>query len=260
MSLRFYLFYVLYPMGIYTTLLYQPILNIFVALYNLIPEVGAVIILLTLAMRLLLYPFYKKQVQAQKSMQDLQPKLNEIKSKYKDDKEAQAKAMMELYKTNKVNPLSSCLPVLIQLPIFLAVYQVLRNGLSNSESFDLLYSFVTKPEMINPMFLGYFDLAGRSIILAVLAGAAQFWQAKMLVKTKAQPPVDGSKDEDTMAMMNKQMMYFMPVMIIFFGLSLPSGLSLYWLVSTLFMIAQQYIAFRDSGTTKIDEKTEVIKA
>jgi len=247
-------------MGIYTALLYQPILNVFVGLYNLIPEVGVVIILLTLAMRLILYPFYKKQVEAQKSMQDLQPKLNEIKSKYKDNKEEQAKAMMELYKTNKVNPLSSCLPVLIQLPIFLAVYQVLRNGLSNTETFDLLYSFVSKPEMIDPMFLGYFDLAGRSVVLAVLAGLAQFWQAKMLVKTKAKPPVEGSKDEDTMAMMNKQMMYFMPVMIIVFGLTLPSGLSLYWLVSTLFMIAQQYIAFKDTGSTKIDDKVEVIKS
>ncbi len=247
-------------MGIYTTLLYRPILNVFIALYNIIPEAGVVIILLTLAMRLLLYPFYKKQVEAQKSMQDLQPKLNAIKSQYKDDKEGQAKAMMELYKSNKVNPLSSCLPVLIQLPIFLAVYQVLRKGLSNTENFDLLYSFVAKPETIHTMFLGTIDLAGRSIVLAVLAGLAQFWQAKMLVKTKAKPPVDGSKDEDTMAMMNKQMMYFMPVMIVFFGLSLPSGLSLYWLVSTLFMIAQQYIAFRDTGSTVIDDKVEVIKA
>lgn len=247
-------------MGIYTALLYQPILNVFVGLYNLIPEAGVVIILLTLAVRLILYPFYKKQVEAQKSMQELQPKLNEIKSKYKDNKEEQARAMMELYKNNKVNPLSSCLPVLIQLPIFLAVYQVLRDGLTNTDSFDLLYGFVNRPEMIDPLFLGYFDLAGRSVLLAVLAGLAQFWQAKMLVKTRPQPKVEGSSDEDTMALMNKQMMYFMPAMIIFFGITLPAGLSLYWLVSTLFMVAQQYLAFRDSGTTKIDEKTEVIKA
>jgi YidC/Oxa1 family membrane protein insertase len=246
-------------MGIYTTLLYQPILNFFIGLYNFIPDAGIVIIILTVIVRLILYPFYKKQVQAQKSMQDLQPKMNEIKEKYKDDKEKQAMEMMQLYKTNKVNPLSSCLPLLIQLPIFLAVYQVLRDGLTNSESLDLLYGFVARPEMIDPMFLGTVNLAERSIVLAVMAGVAQFWQAKMLVSKKPEVKGEGSKDEDTMAMMNKQMTYFMPVMIIFFGLTLPSGLSLYWVVSTLFMVAQQYIAFREPGDgTKIDEKTQVL--
>lgn len=251
-------------MGIYTTLLYQPILNFFVWLYDIVPEAGVVIIILTVIVRLILYPFYKKQVQAQKSMQDLQPKLNEIKSKYKDDKEAQAKAMMELYKDNKVNPFSSCLPVIIQLPIFIAVYQVLRDGLVKEESLDLLYSFVTRPEMINPTFAGYFNLAEPNAILAVAAGVAQFWQAKMLVSTrpelkKEKVRKDGAKDEDTMAMMNKQMMYIMPIFIVIIGMSLPSGLSLYWLISTLFMVAQQYIAFREKGgPTKIDEKTEVL--
>ena len=170
---RIYPFHI--RMGIYTVLLYRPIFNIFIGLYNLIPDIGVVIILLTLAVRLVLYPFYKKQVQGQKALQELQPKLQEIKSQYKDDKEKQAKAMMELYQTNKVHPLSSCLPVLIQLPIFLAVYQVLRAGLMNTESFDLLYSFIQQPETISPMFLGVFDLSGRSVFLAVLAGLADQW-------------------------------------------------------------------------------------
>lgn len=244
---------------------YQPIFNLFVALYNLIPghDAGVVIIVITLIIRGILYPLYRKQVLAQKEMQELQPKLNEIREQYKDDKEAQAKAMMDLYKHHKVNPFSSCLPVIIQLPVFISVYQVLRDGLTKPDSLNLLYSFVSRPDMINPNFLGLLDLSKPNVVLAVLAGAAQFWQGRMLFSQRPNPAVrkdPGAKDEDTMAIMNKQMMYMMPLVITFVGISLPSGLALYWLVTTLFMIAQQYIAFRSlkSSSTRIDEKTEVI--
>ena len=246
---------------LYNLLLYEPILNFFVFLSNVLPghDAGLVIIVITLLVRLLLYPLYKKQVEAQKSMTDLQPKIALIKEKYKDDREKQAKETMKLYKDNKVNPLSSCLPVLVQFPLFIAVYQVLRDGLTKPESLDALYGFISRPEMINPFFFGLIDLSKPNVILAVAAGLAQFWQIKMLSTTKPAIKSEGSKDESTMATMNKQMMYIMPVMIVFFGLTLPSGLSLYWFVGTLFMIAQQYIAFRKkNGVVKIDEKTEVL--
>lgn len=253
-------------MGIYTAIFYQPIFNLFVGLYNVIPghDAGLVIIAITLIVRLVLYPFYRKQVMAQKDMQELQPKLAALKAQHADNKEAQAKAMMELYKEHKVNPFSSCLPVLIQLPIFIAVYQVLRDGLTKPESLNLLYGFVSRPELIDPHFLSLLDLSKPNAILAVLAGAAQFWQGKMLFSKRPDPALRGKKgvkDEDTMAMMNKQMMYLMPVMITFIGFSLPSGLALYWFISTAFMIVQQYVAFKtkaNSSVTKIDEKTEVI--
>lgn len=253
-------------MGIFTTIFYQPILNLFVGLYNVIPgqDAGLVIIAITLIIRLILYPLYRKQVIAQKEMQDLQPKLNAIRAQHGDNKEAQAKAMMDMYKEHKVNPFSSCLPVLLQFPIFIAVYQVLRDGLTKPESFDLLYGFVSRPETLDPTFFGLLNLAQPNAVLAVLAGAAQFWQGKMLFSKRPEEAVrkePGAKDEDTMAMMNKQMMYMMPIVITFVGLSLPSGLSLYWLVTTLFMIAQQYIAFggmKKRLSTRIDEKTEVI--
>lgn len=226
-------------------------------------DAGVAIVLITLVVRMILYPFYRSQVKAQKAMQDLQPRLSAIKSEFPDDKEKQAKAMMDLYKEHKVNPFSSCLPLLVQLPVFIAVYQVLRDGLTKPDSLDLLYSFVSKPDVINPFFFGILDLSQRSIILAILAGAAQFWQGKMLYAQRPDPALrkkEGVKDEDTMAIMNKQMMYIMPIMITFIGFSLPSGLSLYWLISTLFMVAQQYIAFRGipAAETKVDEKTTVI--
>lgn len=252
-------------MGIYTFLFYKPVLNLFVGLYNTIPggDAGLVIIAITLIIRGLLYPLYRKQVMAQKEMQDLQPRLNEVRAQHAGNKEAQAKAMMDLYKEHKVNPFSSCLPVLLQFPIFIAVYQVLRDGLTKPESFDLLYKFVSRPEMIDPTFLGLINLAQPNAVLAVMAGAAQFWQGKMLFSSRPAKDVrkdPGAKDEDTMALMNKQMMYMMPIVITFVGLTLPSGLSLYWLVTTLFMIAQQYIAFRGLKplATRINETTEVI--
>jgi len=247
-------------MSLYIKFLYQPILNLFFWLYSVLGNFGVVIIAVTLLVRLVLYPFYKKQVKAQKSMQDLQPKLKKLKEQYKDDKEAQGKAMMELYKDNKVNPFSSCLPVLIQFPLFITVYQVLRDGLTKPDSLDLLYPFISRPEAINAMFIFGINLAQPNIVLALAAGGAQFWQAKMLVQSRPTPPKpDGSKDEDTMAMMNKQMTYIMPIVITVIGMTLPSGLSLYWLISTLFMVAQQYIAFKEKET-KIDDKTTVLPA
>lgn len=252
-------------MGIFTTLFYQPILNLFIGIYNILPghDAGLVIIVITLIIRLVIYPLSRKQVVAQKEMQDLQPKMNEIRQKYANDKEGLARATMDLYKEHKVNPFSSCLPVLLQLPIFFAMFQVLRDGLTKPESFDLLYRFISRPEMIDPTFLGLINLAQPHVVLAVLAGAVQFWQGKMLFSKRPEASVrkdPGAKDEDTMAIMNKQMMYMMPVVFGIIGLTMPSGLSLYWIVSTLFTIAQQYIAFRGMkpSSTRIDEKTEVL--
>jgi len=241
---------------IFTTVLYQPILNLLVFLYNVIPggDLGVSIIVLTIIIKLVLYPLSRQSIKSQKALQDLQPKINEIKKQYKDDKEGQAKAMMALYKNNKVNPLSSCLPLLIQLPFLIAVFQVFRTGLQ-PESLDLLYSFITNPGQLNQISFGFLNLAEPNIILAVLTGAAQFWQTKMLSSSRPKKVTPGAKDEDMMAMMNKQMLYFMPVITVVIGASLPAGLIIYWLITTLLTVFQQQIMFRK----KSDEEVEVIK-
>ena len=180
-------------------------------------------------------------------MQDLQPKLEEIKKRNKDNKENQAKEMMELYKRNKVNPLSSCLPLLIQLPFLIAVYQVFRTGL-DSNSLNLLYPFVTNPGHLNVISFGFLDLSKPNVVLAVLTGLAQFWQTKMLMTTRPTVKTAGAKDEDMMAMMNKQMLYFMPILTVVIGISLPSGLVLYWFLMTLLTVFQQQIMFKKKKT------------
>jgi YidC/Oxa1 family membrane protein insertase len=233
---------------IYNLIFYQPLFNLLVWLYNVIPghDLGLAIIALTLIIRGVLFPLYYQSIKSQKALQDIQPKIEELKKKYKDEKEKQAQELMVLYKNEKVNPFSSCLPLLIQLPFLIAVYQVFRHGLL-SQNLDILYSFVANPGHINTLTLGYFNLSGPSPLLATLAGIAQFIQSKMMITRK--PPlvqgkeVSGSQDEKMLSMMNKQMLYFMPIMTVIIGISLPAGLTLYWLMTTVLMALQQWWMF-----------------
>lgn len=230
-------------MAIWNALLYQPIWNALVWFYNIIPgqDIGLAIIAITILLKIILFPFTLQGLRSQKALQALQPKIEEIKKKYKGQKEVLAKEMMELYKREKVSPLSSCLPLLIQLPILIALYQVLRAGLGEPPV-ELLYPFVQDPNGINPMFLGFVDLAKVSIPLAVMAGAVQFVQTRMLQVKRPPKEVrgsEGAKDETIMTTMNKQMMYVMPVITVVIGASLPGGVMLYWLVTSLLTVAQQ---------------------
>lgn len=228
----------------FTTIFYQPILNLLVFLYNNLSfsDIGVAIVLLTLIIKLILWPLNNSSIKSQKSLQDLQPKLDKLKEKFKDDKVALSQATMDLYKKNKVNPFSSCLPLLIQLPFLIAVFRVFRDGVNSH--LDLVYTFITNPENINMFSLGFVDLSQPNIYLAVLAGLAQFWQSKMMLAKKPSIKTQGSKDENMAAVMSKQMMYVMPVITIIIGIKLPGGLTLYWFILTLFTVVQQLIIFK----------------
>lgn len=235
-------------MNLFHTFLYQPIFNLLVFLYNVLPgaDVGFAIIALTVLIKLLLWPFMHTSLKSQKALQQIQPKIEELKTQFKDDKEALAKAMMELYQKEKVNPLSSCLPILIQLPVLIALYQVLLNGFGGDQM-SSLYPFIQNPGTISYTFLGFVDLSKANIYLAVLAGAFQFWQTKMLVGKQPPKQVRGSqgaKDESVLASMNTSMQYFMPVITVVIGASLPGGLTLYWVTVNVFSIIQQSVAFK----------------
>lgn len=231
-------------MGIYNLIFYEPILNLLVWLHNVIPgsDFGWAIIALTLLVKIILWPLSGKFLKSQKALQTLQPKVDELRAKFKDKKDELGRAMIELYRNEKINPFSSCLPLLIQFPFLIAIYQALRAGLQNG-ALDKLYPFVAAPEIVNTMFLGIFSLASPSIPLAVLAGLSQFIQTKMLIKTPS-PNIPGARDENMAAMVNKQMTYFMPIITVVIGVTLPGGLSLYWIVNTLATIAQQVLVMR----------------
>lgn len=229
----------------YNDVIYRPILNLLVALYNIIPghDIGVVIILVTLVIRFILAPFMHKSLKSQKAMSALQPKIKELREKHTDQQE-QAKAMMDLYKEHNVNPFSSCLPLLIQLPILIALYQVFSKALSGNLSG--LYSFVQNPGALNPKLFGLFDLSHPNIGFAVVAGLVQFWQSWMVTKWQ-----DSSAMDATAKAMNVQMLYILPLVSVFIAWKLPAGLPLYWIVTTLFAVAQQYYINR---THKVEIK------
>lgn len=248
----------------FNTILTQPIFNLLVFLYNIVPgnDIGIAIILITILIKAALFPLSQQSIKGQKALQDLQPKIEELKKQHKGNKEKMAQEMMALYKQEKVNPMSSCLPLLIQLPFLIAVFHVFNTGLQQ-DSLDMLYSFVSNPGSLNTISFGFIDLAESNFVLAVITGLAQFWQTKMLIH-KRQPKVDGSKDEDMMANMNKQMMYFMPIITVVIGSSLPAGLVLYWLLTTVLTGVQQKFLFNkkkddDNKVEVLPKENEVIK-
>lgn len=222
---------------IYHDLLVYPLLNLLVFFYQYIPDIGVVIILLTVLTRLILLPSFHKSLKHQRALQALQPKMDEVKHKYKDDKEAQAKAMMELYSVHKVNPLSSCLPLLIQLPILLGLYQVFIQSL-NGHQLQGLYSFIPHPASISPMFLHWINLGNHNIYMAVIAAVLQYLLGVM------QQPKAGVSADPTAKIMRAQILYMFPAVTLFIGLKLPAGLVLYWIVTTFFGMGQQYYIVR----------------
>ena len=231
-------------MNIFHLILTRPLLNLLIWFYNILPghDIGLAIIAVTLLVRIILYPSFQKSLRAQRDLQQLQPKLEELKEKHKGDKEAETKAILKFYQENKVNPFSSCLPLLVQLPILIALYSVFRAGLSGHISTEL-YSFIANPGTIYTQFLGLIDLTKANIAFAIIAGVSQFVQSKLMAP-KTRPA--GGQDQ-TAAMMSMQFTYVMPVVTTLVAFRLPAGLSLYWIVTTVFAIGQQWYIMRRHG-------------
>ncbi len=245
---------------LFQEIFYRPIFNILIGMVNVIPghDIGIAIILLTILVKAILWPMSASMLKQQKALADLQPKVDELKKKYPEpkDKEELGRQLIDLYKVNKVNPAASCLPLFIQLPVFIALYRAMSEGLKSS-GFNLLYPFIANPGTIDPKLFGWLDLSQPSHILAVASGVAQFFQARMMVNRSQPKTVPGAKDEAMLASMNKQMTYTMPILTVFIAWSLPGGLGLYWFVMTLLTILQQYIALRkkkDAAPTPLPAK------
>lgn len=223
--------------AIYQEILYRPLANILVFFYEAIPyhDLGLAIILLTVLIRLLLYPFVAKSLKAQKEMAALQPEIKALQETYKDNKEEQAKKLMELYKERGVNPFSGCLPVLIQLPLLFALYHVFAN-VTGPELLNNIYSFIPRPESIQPIAFSVLDLSARSIPLAILAGASQFLQAYLM-------PQAGGGDSAVQQAIQKQTIYVLPIVITVISFQFPAALPLYWTVLNIIGILQQGIPF-----------------
>ena len=215
---------------IFEKILYQPLLNALVGFYNLFGgrDFGLAVIALTIIVRVILSPLLHANLRQQKVMSGMQAELRRVQGKYKDDKTKQLAAVQELYKQNKINPFSSFLLLLVQLPILLALYRVLLDGL-NGGAGDGLYSFITAPTHINYSFLGLVDLKAPSLWLIFAAGLAQYWQAR--VASTVSPMAKNSAATATLLLM--------PLITVVFLWKIPSAIALYWTVSTIISIIQQ---------------------
>jgi YidC/Oxa1 family membrane protein insertase len=249
-------------------ILYRPVLNLLVFFYNLpLVDLGIAIIILTILIRLILWPLNSKAIVGQRETQvktqEVQEKMREVKEKYKNEPARQSEEIMKLWKEKKFNPFASFLPMIIQIIVLIALYQVLRNILAPG-GLDLLYGFISRPAEISPMFLKVLDLSKTSWWLAILTGLAQYFYSKMTFalqpkvpkKKKQGLPKYGKEQKDTRGdqaeemqkkmqkMMQSQMTYFMPAFTVFICFALPAALPLYWLLSTIVGIFQQKMIYK----------------
>jgi YidC/Oxa1 family membrane protein insertase len=221
----------------YNEILFRPLFNLLVGITNVLPShnIGISILAVTLVVRLLLLPpaiHQARQMQSnQKKMSDLKDELKKIQQRFKNDATKKAEATMQLYR--------GCLPLLIQLPILIALYRVFLVGMG-PDTFLFLYSFVGQPDTVALTFVGI-DLTKASLLLGIIAGLGQFVLMKSVSpSSSANLPSSNEQSAQMMASMQKNMMYIFPVMTVFIALQLPAALSLYWVASTIFGIVQQY--------------------
>lgn len=234
----------MYYLGwVYNEIFYRPLLGALVFLTSVLPgaDLGFAVVVLTVLIKLVTFPLTHKMLKTQKVMKELEP---EIKKLYEDkkNKEEQARALMELYRSHGINPLSGFFSLLIQLPLLIALYQVFWKGIPFKT--EEIYSFLTTPAGINTLFLGFIPLIEPSVGMAIFAGISQFWQAKF-----ALPPSKEAKNKNDMSrMMQTQMVYVFPILIFFIAFKLPAAVSLYWTAMNVFAIVHEAIVRKRSAS------------
>ena len=207
----------------------KPTLYLLNFLYGYVGNYGVAIILVTVFIKLLFWPISQKGMKSMKTMQKLQPKMAKIREKFKDDKQLQQQEMIKLYQTYKVNPVGGCLPMVIQIPVFFALYKVLLQTIELRHApFFLWITDLSAPDRL---FIGFnLPFVGGIQVLTLLMGATMFLQQKMT-------PATGDPTQ-------QKVMMFMPVIFTFMFLNFASGLVLYWFVNNLLSIGQQYLVNR----------------
>jgi len=241
--------------NLFFTILYQPLFNALIFLYQNFSfgDLGIAIILLTLVIRLVLFPLFYKGAKDQSIIQRLAPRVKEIQKSHKDNKERQAQALMELYKEHKVNPFSGFLLLLVQLPILLALYRVFLSEFS-PDALGAVYSFVVRPEVLNIEFLGLIDLSQKSFLIAIIAALFQYLQAKFsLIKSK-KPSSELTPIEN----MGRQMVLISPIMTfgILYFFNLPSAVGIYWMTTAAFSFIQQLVINKRLNIKKLEKEEE----
>ena len=230
-------------------ILVQPFFNALVFLYGAINpnDLGIAIIVLTIVIRVILYPLFFKIYKNQTLLQKIQPTIKQIQHDHKNNREKQAQELLSLYKQHRVNPFSNFFLVLIQLPILIALFQVFRAGIS-PESLADLYNFVPRPEMVANTFLNLIDLTKPNIIMVGLSAIAQYFQSYIAIPKSAKDTKNLSPAEKV----SRQMIFIGPVLTAVILYRLPAAIGIYWLTTSLFSLIQQII-INYSFTRKSDD-------
>jgi len=266
---------------IFTLLFIQPIANVLIAIYKLlvflhIPSpLGFGMILLTIVIRLILYPLMGAQLRSSKKMQDVAPLLSALKEKYKGNASKIQSETMLLYKQNGINPAAGCLPVIVQLPVIWGLYSVLSEVVKFTSVGDVnKLVYVDSLRLTQMWDLHFFGIPlGQTpaqlltsvgfaiLILPFLTGASQFIQSKMMIPAKKPGTTTVKKDAtaDFMTAFQTQSLYIFPLMIGFFSYNFPVGLSFYWITFTVFGIIQQYLMMKDSPAVVMPVEVPVKK-
>lgn len=250
--------------NIFEILFINPITNVLVASYKLLSLIGMPfalgfsIIILTVIIKLILWPFVSTQIKSAAKMQKLTPHMSALKEKHKGDKKKHQEELMKLYKEHGINPAAGCLPLIIQLPVIWSLYSVLTTivGAQSVAAIDkinkiLYFDFLKLTSVWDTNFLGFALASSPSkmmssapylILIPVLTGVFQFVLSKMMMaETTLLPVKTEKKEDDFQTAFQKQSLFLFPAMIGFFSFSLPIGLSLYWNTFTIFGILQQYL-------------------
>lgn len=230
--------------------IYDPLYNGLVFLVGVLPahDMGLAVIVLTIVVRIIIYPLSRRAIEAQLAMKKIAPEVEEVKKKFKKNSPEQSQAVFALYKERGVRPFAGFGLVLVQFPVLIALYWVFYKSGFPSVDTDVLYSFVHVPEAINMHFLGIIDMSMRSVPLALLAAVTQFIYTRLSMgpreKTPDASPVEASLSGDMAKSFDLQARYMLPVMIGVIGYTIAAAAPLYWATSNIFMILQELASGR----------------
>ncbi len=228
------------------TVFYNPIYNALVALVALVPggDVGIAVILVTVSIRLLLLPSSLSAVRTQRAMKLLEPKIKAIKEQHKGNKEKEATETLALYREAKVNPFASIGMIFIQIPILLALYWVFFKEPFPALNETILYGFTPTPETVSMLFLGVISVAGKSLVLALIAGLTQFLQAHMALNGSMKPSKEKSAQNDFQRIMGMQLKYVFPFLIATISYTTSGAIALYFITTNLAGVLQEWYVRR----------------
>jgi len=241
--------------NIFHILFFDPIYNLLVVLSGILPggSLGFAIITLTLLIKFILLPLQHKTLKIQNQIKALDPKLQEIKKKYENNRQEQAKRTMEIYREYGINPLTTFWTVLLQFPVIIALYLVFRESATIHTEF--LYSFITAPQNISVVWLGLIDLTKPFLSLSIFVGLSQFFQLTLAIPPVKKSPAS-EPGQELAKNFQRQMRFWLPPMIILIASSLPSAVSLYWLTSNLFAIGHELAVRRKAEGASLVEPKE----